>query len=411
MEHLKVRHLAVVGESQGKLKLGALADSAAAHFLADHRGECLSIEEIVEGLATRAIGDGVPLMRISISLSDYHPEVIGRSYAWIRGQGIEITDRAYTPKRSDVYMDSPIRVIHDGADGLRRRLEEPDVVPDFAITRELKQQGATDYVGMALKFSDGSRHFASWVTDRSGGFTTEELTFFDLLLPLACMRLELAHARRVTEQLLNTYLGADATRRIMSGNIRRSVGEDIAAVIFYCDLRGFTRLTDTLPPGDVITVLGEYYDAVASAVRSHGGDVIKMIGDGMIAIFPIRDGMDAARAAREAVDAARDARTALESIEPERLPEGVDRLAAGFALHVGQVTFGNIGSRDRLDFTVIGPAVNEVSRVEPLTKVLGHSLLMTADFAKLPSALNLKSLGFQALRGVRAPREIFTLAD
>ena len=136
-----------------------------------------------------------------------------------------------------------------------------------------------------------------------------------------------------------------------------------------------------------------------------------MIGDGMIAIFPIRDGMDAARAAREAVDAARDARTALESIEPERLPEGVDRLAAGFALHVGQVTFGNIGSRDRLDFTVIGPAVNEVSRVEPLTKVLGHSLLMTADFAKLPSALNLKSLGFQALRGVRAPREIFTLAD
>lgn len=403
--------MAVVGESQGKLKLGALADSAAAHFLADHRGQSLSIDAIVEGLGLRAVADGLPLMRISVSLSDYHPEVIGRAYAWTRGQGIEITDRAYTPKRSEVYLGSPIRVIHDGADGLRRKLEGPDAVLDFAITRELKEQGATDYVGMALSFSDGTRHFVSWVTDRAGGFSTDELTFFDLLLPLMCMRLELAHARRITEQLLNTYLGSDATRRIMSGDIRRSMGEDIAAVIFYCDLRGFTRLTDTLPPGDVIAILGEYYDAVAGAVSMHGGDVIKMIGDGMIAIFPIRNGMDAGRAAREAVDAAREARASLEAIPPERLPDGVDRLAAGFALHVGQVTFGNIGSRDRLDFTVIGPAVNEVSRVEPLTKVLGHSLLLSADFANLPSGMSARSLGFHALRGVREPREIFTMTD
>jgi adenylate cyclase len=400
--------LAIVGESQGKLKLGALADSAAAHFLADHRGEGLAIEAIVQGLGQRIVDDGIPLMRVSISLSDYRPEVIGRAYAWSRGQGMEITDRAYTPKRSGTYMESPIRVIHDGADGLRRRLEGADAVLDFAVTRELKEQGATDYVGMSLNFSDGSRQFVSWATDRAGGFTTEELTFFDLILPLLCMRLELAHARRITEQLLNTYLGADATRRIMSGEIRRSLGEDIAAVIFYCDLRGFTRMTDTLSPREVIAVLGEYYDAVAGPVRLHGGDVVKMIGDGMIAIFPTRDGVDVARAAREALDAAREARAALEAIEPERLPEGVGRLAAGFALHVGQVTFGNIGSRDRLDFTVIGLAVNEVSRIEPLTKVLGHSLLLTAAFAELPSGIKVKSLGFHALRGVREPREIFT---
>ncbi|MCE9521041.1 MAG: adenylate/guanylate cyclase domain-containing protein [Alphaproteobacteria bacterium] len=403
--------MAVEQQSQGKLKLGALADSQAAHFLADHRGQSLTIEAIVEGLATHAIGDGVPLMRMSVSLSDYHPELIGRAYAWSKTQGIEITDRAYTPKRSETYMGSPIRVIHEGADALRRRLEGPEAVLDFAIAHELKAQGATDYIGMALTFSDGTRHFVSWVTDRAGGFSTAELTYFDLLLPLMCMRFELAHARRITEQLLNTYLGSDATRRIMSGDIRRSLGEDIAAVIFYCDLRGFTRLTDTLPPSDVIAVLGEYYDAVAGAVRLHGGDVIKMIGDGMIAIFPVRDGMDPGKAAREAVDAARDARASLEAIPPERLPEGVDKLAAGFALHVGQVTFGNIGSKDRLDFTVIGPAVNEVTRVEPLTKVLGHSLLMSADFAKLPSGLSLRSLGFHVLRGVRSPREIFTTSD
>jgi adenylate cyclase len=281
-------------------------------------------------------------------------------------------------------------------------------VLDFAVTRELREEGATDYVGMALVFSDTTRHFVSWTTDRPGGFTTDEITFFDLILPLMCMRLELAHARRITEQLLNTYLGSDATRRIISGDIRRSQGEDMAAVIFYCDLRGFTRMTDFLKPSEIIAVLGDYFDAVAGPVRLHGGDVIKMIGDGMIAIFPVKDGVGVAKAAREAVDAAREARQALEAIPSERLPDGVDRLAAGFALHVGQVTFGNIGSRDRLDFTVIGPPVNEVSRIEPLTKVLGHSILLTADFAALSSGVEARSLGFHALRGVREPREIFT---
>ena len=399
-----------MGESQGKLKLGALADSAAAHFLADHRGEGLSIETIVEGLGERALADGIPLMRVSVSLSDYHPEVIGRSYAWNRGRGIEVTDRAYTPKRSETYLGSPIKIIHDGADGLRRRLEGPEATLDFAVTRELREEGATDYVGMALNFSDTTRHFVSWTTDRPGGFTTEEVTFFDLILPLMCMRLELAHARRITEQLLVTYLGNDATRRIISGEIRRSQGEDIEAVIFYCDLRGFTGMADRLPATDVIAVLGEYFDAVAGAVRLHGGDVIKMIGDGMIAIFPIKEGMSVQRAACEALDAAHDARRALAAIPPERLPDGVDQLAAGFALHVGKVTFGNIGSRDRLDFTVIGPAVNEVARVEPLTKVLGHSLLLTGDFVSLHCGVEAKSLGFQQLRGVREPREIFTPA-
>jgi adenylate cyclase len=402
--------LATEGESQGKLKLGALADSAAAHFLADHHGQSLTIEAIVEGLATRVITDGLPLMRVSVNLSDYRPEVVGRAYSWVRDKGIEITDRAYTPKRAETYWASPIRIIAEGADGLRRRLEGPDAQLDFAITRELQAQGATDYVGMALNFSDASRNFVSWATDKHGGFSTDELTFFDLILPLMNMRLELAHARRITEQLLTTYLGTDATRRIMSGEIRRSLGEDINCVIFYCDLRGFTRLTDMLQPSEIISVLGEYYDAVGGAVRLHGGDVIKMIGDGMIAIFPVMNDADAGRAARAALDAAREARQALESIEPSRLPDGVDRLAAGFALHVGQVTFGNIGSRDRLDFTVIGPAVNEVSRIEPLTKVLGHSLLLTEDFTKLQTGIEVKSLGVHALRGVRTPREIFTIA-
>jgi adenylate cyclase len=389
------------------LKLGALADSAAAHFLADHRGEGPPIEEIVEGLGRHLAADGIPLMRMSVNLSDYHPEVIGRSYAWNQGKGMEIVDRAYTPKRSETYLTSPIKVIHDGGEGLRRKLEGPSAVLDFEVTRELRDEGATDYVAMALVFSDSTRHFASWTTARAGGFTTEEITFLDLILPLMCMRLELAHARRITGQLLTTYLGSVATRRIISGDIRRSPGENISAVIFYCDLRGFTQMTGFLAPNDIIAVLGEYFDAVASPVRARGGDVIKMIGDGMIAIFPAEDGPAMVQAARAALDAAQEARRTLEAIPSDRLPDGVDALAAGFALHAGQVTFGNIGSRDRLDFTVIGPAVNEVSRIEPLTKVLGESILLTASLAKLPAGIGVRSLGLHHLRGVLEPHEIF----
>ena len=403
--------MAVGRESQGKLQFGTLAASAAARWLADYRGQPLVIEEIVKQVFDHVRADGIALMRFGVNLSDYHPAVIGRAYVWEQDVGLEITDGAYTPKRSDVYLDSPIRIIDEGADGLRRRLDGPDAQLDFPIVRELKERGATDYVGVALEFSDGTRHFASWVSNRVGGFTGDELNLLDALLPLLSVRLELAHSRRVIQQLLTTYLGSDATRRIMSGEIRRSLGEDISAVIFYCDLRGFTRMTDTLSPPEIIAVLGEYFDASAGTVRARGGDVIKLIGDGMIAIFRVSAELPAARAAAEAVEAAREARAALAAVPGERLPQSVAGLRAGFALNVGQVTFGNIGSRDRLDFTVIGPAVNEAVRIEPLTKVLGQSILMTSDFARLSKDPAIRSLGFHVLRGVREPREIFALAD
>jgi adenylate cyclase len=403
--------LALAHESQENLPLDALSASSAARWLADYRGEPLVIEDIVKNVFDRVRDDGVALMRFGVNLSDYHPAVVGRSYVWEQGAGLEITDRAYTPRRSDVYLDSPIRIIQEGADGLRRRLDGPNARLDFPIVRELKVRGATDYVGVALDFSDGSRHFASWASDRPGGFAPDELNLLDALLPLLSVRLEVAHSRRVTLQLLTTYLGNEATRRIISGEFRRSLGEDISAVIFYCDLRGFTHMTDILAPAEIIAVLSEYFDAVAGAVRTRGGDIIEMIGDGMIAIFRVTPEFTLEHAAAEALEAAREARAALAAVPADRLPGKIEMLRAGFALNVGQVTFGNIGSRDRLDFTVIGPAVNEASRIEPLTKTLGQSILMTEAFARLHRDPAIRSLGFHALRGVREPREIFALAE
>lgn len=385
--------------------------SSAARWLADYRGQPLVIEDIVKNVFDRVRDDGIPIMRFGINVSDYRPQVIGRSYVWEENMGLEIIDRDFTPKRTDMYLDSPIRVIQEGADGLRRRLDGPSAQLDFPIVRELKDRGATDYVGVAVDFSDGSRHFASWATDRPGGFKETELNLLDALLPLLSVRLEVAHSRRATQQLLTTYLGVEATRRIMSGEFRRSLGEDIEAVIFYCDLRGFTRMTELLQSSEIIAVLSEYFDAVAGAVRTRQGDIIEMIGDGMIAIFRVTDDFTAAQAANEALEAAREAIAALAAIPSARLPKPINALHAGFALNVGQVTFGNIGSRDRLDFTVIGPSVNEASRIEPLTKSLGYPVLMTDAFAKLCKGEAIRSLGFHVLRGVREPREIFTLAE
>jgi adenylate cyclase len=386
--------------------------AALAVWLANHHGTRTGLGEFLAELASRLIALGVPMLRVSITLNDFHPEVVGRSYAWNRVAGTEEVDRRYTPKRNEAYWDSPIRVIHEGATAVRRRLEGDDAVLDFQVTRELKDQGATDYAGMELAFSDGSRQFISFATDRSGGFTTGHLSLLDGLLPFISLRIEIEHARRGTEQLLSTYLGIDAARRVIGGTIRRNTGEAIEAIVLASDLRGFTRLADTLPAQDVIEALGEFFEAVAGPVRRHGGDIVKMVGDGILAIFPLTDRSSEGdvSAALSAMDAVREALATLETLPPESLPSGVQQLRAGFALHVGPVTFGNVGSKDRLDFTVIGLAVNEAFRLEAMTKALGTPILVSSSFAELANNDGLRSLGFHALRGVRDAKEVFTLS-
>ncbi|NWH09151.1 MAG: adenylate/guanylate cyclase domain-containing protein [Alphaproteobacteria bacterium] len=375
-----------------------------------HEGSRTDILSYLEDMGVRFNAIGIPLVRVSLSLDDFHPEVVGRSYAWHRTQGREEIDRRYTPRRAESYWDSPVRVIHEGAAAVRRRLEDPQVPLDFGVTRELKATGVTDYAGLVLRFSDGSRQFISFATDRAGGFSDEDLTAFDTLLPFISARIEIEHARRSTEQLLNTYLGRDAARQVIAGTIRRNAGNAIEAIVLASDLRGFTRLADQLPAPAVIEALGEYFEAVAQPVRRAGGDIIKMVGDGILAIFPLGERTPArdAEAAALALDAVRQAVAGLAAASGAVLPAGVGPLRAGFALHAGEVTFGNVGARDRLDFTVIGLAVNEAFRLEALTKTLGVSAVTSARFAAMLGHDGLRSAGFHVLRGVREAREVFT---
>lgn len=389
---------------------------AIASWLADHQGQSMGAAGLLDALAGRLQDEGLPIDRINMALQDHHPQIAARGFRWQKGEGV--TDSTFRVRNSNDnadYTGSPVEfIIARGGSGIRKQLEQVDVTPGDGLFYGLKSDGFTDYVAMPLVFADGSRHFVSWATQRPGGFTTQQLTLLYDLLPLICMRFELDHARLVTETLLNTYHGRRASERIRGGTIRRNQGERIAAILVYSDLRGFTHIADTEAPEAVTKALGEYYEAVAAPIEARGGDILKMVGDGILSIFTFSDPMVGPcenTQACEAVDAVMEAHANLQSLAAQDLPGGIDGLRAGFALHTGTVTFGNVGSSSRLDFTAIGPAVNEVTRVEALTKTLGAPVLATSRFAALKCAREFITLGHHALRGVREPQEIFTLSD
>ncbi len=382
-----------------------------ASWLAEHSGVAVHPTQLISSLSERLVSAGFPIFRVYATLRDLHPQIMARTFLWERDKGSEEIDRFFDEINSKQYLESPVYALNQsGASGFRQRLDVAGEKLPYPILYDIKADGATDYVAMPLQFTDGSRHFWSWATDAPGGFTTDQLTFLYDLMPLICLRLELENSQHVMHHLLETYLGTDAAHRVIGGSIHRGEGEEIDAIVFFSDLRGFTRLADSSKPGDVVKVLSAYYESVATPVQERGGDVLKLVGDGLLAIFPLR-GADVDTMGCRAVSAARDATRRLAAVPDEELPEGVQNLRAGIALHTGKVTYGNVGAQDRLDFTVIGPAVNEVVRVEELSKRLERSVLVTSAFANLKCTTDLLSLGFHALRGVREPKEIFTLMD
>jgi adenylate cyclase len=382
-----------------------------AAWLADHRGGSIGAQEMFSGFCERLVAEGIQLHRVSLNLQDAHPQIAGRGFFWVREKGLDTAAYDFQGEQTPGYLESPIRVIREGGEGLRRRLAGEGVHVDFPVLNDLKAAGATDFVAMPLVFADGSRQYISFTTDQPDGFTTEELTQLYDLIPLFGLRVELEHARYTSQTLMETYLGRQAARRVLAGAIRRGEGESIKAIVLFADLRNFTRLVSQHTPDDVVDTLSLYYEALAGPVGQFGGDIVKMMGDGLLAIFPVDAavaGDDLDRTACGAVAAVKLAAKNLGAIPADKLPEGVDHLRAGFALHYGEITFGNIGSLDRLDFTVIGPAVNEAVRAEQLTKKLELPLVATDSFANLDCDITLRSLGFHVLRGVPQPVEIFT---
>ena len=372
-----------------------------------------SIQELLDRFCRRLGAAGVPLWRVVCGLPLLHPQIRSIAFFWRRHtQGVEVSTRPHGTETSSEYLSSPFAtLLDDGADALRYRLEQMEAPWPYPVLGELRQQGATDYAAMTILFADGRRNVMSFTTDRPGGFSIEDLALVNGVMPALGAVLETMALRRLAVTVLDTYVGRRTGTRILSGDIRRGTGANVRAVLWYCDLRGFTSLADRLPREELIGLLNGYFEIMGGAVERHGGEIMKFIGDAMLAIFPLEDSdRDGASACAKALDAAEDAVEGMIERNAERAAWGQPTLRCGIALHLGEVMYGNIGSADRLDFTVIGPAVNLVSRIEGLCDRLNRTVLTSAAFAAACGA-RLTPVGWHPVKGLPNPVEVHGLKE
>jgi adenylate cyclase len=337
-------------------------------------------QEVMTELCERLTACGLPLWRATIFVRTLHPEVIGRRFMWRPDTGTDVADGSFELLERDVFRNSPMVYVSETGAALRRRLADPDCPMDFPILQDLRDEGVTDYVVSPLRFTGGDVHFASWSTKHPGGFRDTDIAMIDsITAPLARVA-EIRAYYRVANNLLTTYVGKNAGERVLAGRIRRGDTELIHAAIWLSDMRGFTKLADRLPAQDLVDLLNRYFDCQVPPIVEHGGEVLKFIGDGLLAIFPIGAGADERKVCAAALEAALAARgnvLALHAAEGDG-----EAVRFGLALHVGDVMYGNIGSGNRLDFTCVGPAVNLAARLEKLAGRLGRTVLASQEFAK-----------------------------
>ena len=362
---------------------------------------------LVEQLAAQLLRAGAPVWRLRLGFFTIHPQLAAWTHIWTRGQPVRIERIPYGVQRTGAYLGSPAQKMVESGAPVRYRLDhlQPS---DHPLLHDLAAAGGHDYVLLPLRFSDRSLNVLALATDEPGGFSEHDLRAFEQLShPLAAV-LEVAATHRVAQTLLDTYVGHRTGRRILEGQIHRGDAEEIDAAIWYADLRGFTPLTEKLPAARLLDLLNAYFELVAAAVTPRGGEILRFMGDAMLIVFPADRRGELAPACRAAVAAALEAFERAEQVNRQRCQDGCPEIRFGIGLNAGKVVYGNIGAPDRLDFTVIGPAVNRAARLETLTKELGVPLLMTGSFA---AALGrpTRSLGLQPMRGLDEPVEVFAL--
>jgi adenylate cyclase len=381
---------------------------------------------LFDGFCRRLIGAGVPLWRGFIGMPTLHPQWGGYSYTWRRDlNGIEPAQFGRGYEYQQILQHSPfgvlIREVEDCAEerepwrSMRRRLTGPEARRDFSILEDLAAAGASDYFAEVVRFgahkdpSHGTGIGYSFATDARDGFRDDDLILLRAVLPALSLAMMTYGGHAIASGLLGAYLGRDAGGRVHAGAVERGSVESIRAVLWYADVRGFTAIADSLPGLVLIELLNAIFETLTASLRQRDGQVLKFLGDGMLAIFPCEDAIRQ-QTCGKALDAAVEAMMALDQLNKERVTAGKPIAAVDLALHIGEVLYGNVGAIDRLDFTVIGPAVNEVARIETLCEPLGRRVLISAELAVAAGDnRRLESLGFHSLRGVRQPREIYAL--
>jgi adenylate cyclase len=357
--------------------------------------------ELIDRFCHRLVDLGVPLWRLRAGQRLANPLVSAWGIIWTRDGSH--TEEYVVPRitlSTSAYYGSPFQYVVERRQSFRRRLLDLDPGRDHEVLHEMAAAGGTGYLAVPLEYGDGSIQGVSLVSDGKDGFADSHLELIERLRQPLAAALEPTAMRRSSVSMLRTFLGDGPAEAVVAGAIRRGDRRQIEAAILFCDLRGFTMMSERLGEADLFAALDRYFEAVVEAVRGEGGDVLKFLGDGVLAIFPVQASRtNAYRAALEAVEGA------AERLSGAAAADGTP-LAFTATLHVGQVAYGNIGSRDRLDFTVLGPAVNLVSRLEGLAKELARPVLCSAAFAEAVDA-PVASLGCFPLKGVAEPQEVF----
>jgi adenylate cyclase len=367
-----------------------------------------SFARMVDELSWRLLAAGIPVLRVNLRGGTLHPQFLGLVYVWWRTSA-QTQEIMITHEVADLIPPEQNPVVRVGnGEILRRRLDAPEAQLDFAILHDLKARGATDYFALPVggAFGPGS-YMAVYVTDMPGGFSERAIADLTAVSERLSITADMNSQRQIAQNVLKAYLGPQTGRKVLAGQIRRGSGEAIAAVLWSSDLRRFTQMSDRLPGESVIAILNDLFDLQAKAIAKRGGEILKFIGDGLLAIFPVTNPAEAAQTAGNALKAAEEALAELRIRNAKAVPAGEPPLEIVIALHYGTVIYGNVGAADRLDFTVIGPAVNLVSRIEAIAKSLDLPLIVSDDFTRAYGG-TLKSIGLHQLRGLDLPHELFT---
>jgi class 3 adenylate cyclase len=381
----------------------AHANSIAGWLLADG-WQARSPDELVERFCRCLASRGVPIARMTVIIPTLHPQVFATVFVWRADSGVRTIYEPHDILQQPKFRASPFAPILRGAGGVRRRLAEPGCKLDYPVVRELKEEGASDYVAMPFRFADGQLNVVSMTSFAPGGFSTAHLGDIYEVLPVLGRLLEVFAQRRTAVTLLETFLGRRTGARVLDGLVKQGDGEHIEAVVWFSDLRNSTVLSQAMAREDYLAYLNRYFHCLAGAVLKKDGEVLRFIGDAALAIFPVGD--DAVDACRRALAAARLAgeRIAADNEQhPGRAP-----IRYGIGLHVGDVTYGNIGVQERLEFTVIGAAANTAARVESMSKTLGRDVIISSAFARAYGG-RLESLGRHKVKDIEGEQELFTL--
>jgi adenylate cyclase len=357
----------------------------------------------------RLVQAGLPLWRVGVFVRTLHPDIFGRNFVWRPGAEIEVGTVDFHVLDSPEFINSPLAIVFREGREVRCRLDDPES-KRFPFLDDMRAEGVTDYIALPLLFIDRSKHASSWTTKQPGGFSDDELAALKTVVTPLARYIEIVSLRRTASILLDTYVGNRAGERILGGQIRRGHTDTMHAAIWLSDLRGFTALSDRLPAETVVDILNGYFDCQVSAIRTHGGEVLKFMGDGLLAVFPIDEYVgDIQQVCSRVLEAARESRASVDAMHYP-IGEAVERFRFGVALHVGRILYGNIGGGNRLDFTCIGPAVNLAARLEKIAGRLSRTIVASAGFAGI-CAGGWTDLGEFPIAGFSKAERVYGLLD